>query len=183
MESKVFEVIKTRSSVRDYSDRPIEDEKLKLVLEAARLAPSASNSQPWHFYIVKNKEKISELGGKMPLGSETIINGFLAQAPVVVAATAGPIDLFHKVMGAIVNKKWYFVDVGIALEHMALTAWDLGIGSCWIGWFDEKRVKKVLNISEKEDVIALLTLGYPREGFSLRTKIRKELDEIVKVIL
>jgi nitroreductase len=182
MESKVFEAIRSRFSVRDYDPRPIEKEKLDLILESARLAPSASNSQPWHFYVVKNKEKIAALGGKMPLGSESMINGFLAEAPVVVVATAGPIDLFHKVMGAIVNKKWYLVDVGIAVEHMALTAWDLGIGSCWIGWFDEQRVKKTLGIKDKEEVIALLTLGYPGKEIGPRPKVRKAMDEIVKVI-
>ncbi|HVN66760.1 MAG TPA: nitroreductase family protein, partial [Candidatus Sulfotelmatobacter sp.] len=93
-----------------------------------------------------------------------------------------PIGLFHKVMGAIVNKKWYFVDVGIALEHMALTAWELGIGSCWIGWFDEKKVKKMLAIPRGEEVIALLTIGYPKTGQKPLPKSRKSLAQIVKFI-
>jgi len=181
-ESKVFKVICERCSVRSYSDRPIEENKLMLILEAARLAPSASNSQPWHFYVVKDKEKIKALSHKMPLGSQVVVNTFLAQAPVVIVATAGPLGLLHRMASFIVNKKWYYIDVGIALEHMVLTAWELGIGSCWIGWFDEKKVKRLLNISAGEEVISMVTLGYPEEGYVPRPKERKGLNEIVKIL-
>ncbi len=181
--SRVFNVIKERSSVRSYSDKPIESGKLDLILEAARLAPSASNSQPWHFYVVKNKEKIKELAGKMPLGSQVVINSFIAEAPVVIVATGGPADLLHKAMSFVVNRKWYYLDVAIALEHMVLTAWDLGIGSCWIGWFDEKRVKVILDIPKDQEVIAMITLGYPKEalGARLGVKHRKDPKEIFRI--
>lgn len=181
-ESKVFKTISERCSVRSYSARPIEDDKLKLILESARLAPSASNSQPWHFYVVKDKEKIKSLSQKMPLGSQVVVNVFMAKAPVVVVATAGPVSLLSRIASFIVNKRWYYLDVGIALEHMVLTAWELGIGSCWIGWFDEKKVKKILNIPAGEEVISMLTLGYPVEGYVPHPKRRKELKEIIKVI-
>lgn len=181
MPSKVLDIIKSRFSVREYADHPIEEDKLAMILEAARLAPSASNSQPWHFYVVKDREKIKQLAGKMPIGSQVVINGFLEQAPILIVATAGPIDLLHKVLSFVVNKRWYYLDVAIAVEHMVLTAWDLGVGSCWIGWFDEKRVKNVLSIPKSEEVIALLTLGYPKDHVP-REKIRKSIKEIVKVI-
>lgn len=180
LESKVFNVIKERYSVRKYEDRPIEDEKLQMILEAARLAPSASNTQPWHFYVVKDKEKIKALSEKMPLGTKVVINSFIAQAPVVIAATAGPVNLLQKITTFIVNKRWYYIDVAIALEHMVLTAWELGIGSCWIGWFDEKKVKKLLDIPQGEEVIDLLTLGYPEEKRLPFPKHRKKLEEIIK---
>ena len=180
VESKVFEVIKERYSVRKYADKPIEEEKLNLILESARLAPSASNSQPWHFYVVKDKEKISALSQKMPLGTNLILNSFIAQAPVVIVATAGPIGLLRRVASYIVNKKWHYIDVAIALEHMVLTGWELGIGSCWIGWFDEKKVKKLLDIPKEEEVIDMLTLGYPKEGRLPFPKHRKGIEEIVK---
>ncbi len=182
MESKVLKIIQDRFSVRDYEERPVEQEKLDLILEAARLAPSASNSQPWHFYVVRDKQKIKELSGEMPLGTHLVINSFIAEAPVVIVATAGPIDLLHRSASAIINKKWYFVDLGIALEHMVLTAWELGVGSCWVGWFDEKRIKKLLDIPRGEEVIALLTLGYPKDGLIPRPKNRKKIEEIVKFI-
>ena len=182
MESTVFEVIRERRSVRSYLDQPIEEEKINLILESARLAPSASNSQPWHFYVVKNKDKIKALSEKMPLGSKLVINSFMAQAPVIIVATAGPIPFLQKFLSYLVNKRWYYLDVAIALEHMVLTAWDLGIGSCWIGWFDEKKIKKLLDIPAKQEVIAMLTLGYPKEKGSHFPKHRKKLEEILKII-
>jgi nitroreductase len=183
IESKVFEIIKERYSVRKYADKPIEEEKLNLILEAARLAPSASNSQPWHFYVVKDKEKINALSQKMPLGTNLVLNSFIAQAPVVIVATAGPGSLLTRIASYIVNKKWYYIDVAIALEHMVLTAWELGIGSCWIGWFDEKKIKKLLDIPKEEEVIDMLTLGYPKEGRLPFPKHRNKIEEIVKYVV
>jgi nitroreductase len=88
----------------------------------------------------------------------------------------------HRISSFIVNKKWYYLDVAIALEHMALTAWDVGIGSCWVGWFDEKRIKSVLNIPKGEEVVAMLTLGYSAEEHGPFPKHRKKLEEITKVV-
>jgi nitroreductase len=90
--------------------------------------------------------------------------------------------MLHKVLSFIVNKKWYYLDVAIALEHMVLTAWDLGIGSCWIGWFDEKRIRSLLDIPKQEEVIAMLTLGYPKEGSIPHEKNRKAPEEIFRYI-
>jgi nitroreductase len=181
MRSTVFDIIKDRYSVRDYDEKPIEKEKLDIILESGRLAPSSSNSQPWHFYIVSDKEKIAEIGGKMPLGTQVVINSFIEKAPVVIVATAGSIDLLHKAMSFVINKRWHYLDVAIALEHMVLTAWELGIGSCWIGWFDEKKIKKVLNIPKNEEVVAMLTLGYTKQGIS-HHKSRKSVSEVFKFI-
>jgi len=179
LESKLLELIRSRYSVRKYTDQPVEQEKLDLILQAARLAPSASNTQPWNFYVVKDKEKIKALSGEMPIGTKLIINRFIAQAPVVIVATAGSVDLLHKVASYLVNKRWYYIDVAIALEHMVLSAWEQGIGSCWIGWFDEKKIKKLLAIPGGQEVIALLTLGYPAGEPPAFPKHRKKLKEIV----
>ncbi len=180
--SKVLDIIRERFSVRSYSDKPIEKEKLDLILEAARLAPSASNSQPWHFYVVKNRDLIKKLAEKMPLGSSLISNSFIAEAPVVIVATAGPVDLLRKVMSFIVNRKWYYLDLGIALEHMVLAGWELGIGSCWIGWFDEKKIRSLLAIPNNREVVALLTLGYANEERPPFPKHRKRKEEICDTI-
>jgi nitroreductase len=180
MQSKILDLIKARYSVRKYKDQPIEQEKLDLILESARLAPSASNSQPWHFYVVKDREKIKRLASDMPMSSMVRINEFMAAAPMVIVATGGPIPLLHKVAEFFVKRNWYQVDLGIAIEHMALTAWELGVGSCWIGWFDEKKVKILLDIPKDQEVIAMLTLGYPTEGRLPAPKNRKPLAEIIK---
>jgi nitroreductase len=179
VDSKVFEMISQRYSVREYLDKPIEKEKFDLILESARLAPSATNSQPWHFYAVRDKNKIQALATKMPIGSHLVINSFIADAPIAIVATAGPIDFLHRVISFIVNKRWYYMDVSIALEHMVLTAWELGIGSCWIGWFDEKKVKQLLDIPKNQEVIAMLTLGYPKEKKLPFPKHRKRIEEIL----
>ena len=115
----------------------------------------------------------------MPLGSKVVINSFIAQAPVVIVAAAGPIGFLQRIASYIINKRWYYLDVAIALEHMVLTAWELGIGSCWIGWFDEKKIKKLLDIPGDQEVIAMLTLGYPKEETPPFPKHRKKLEEIV----
>ena len=180
-EPEVLKTIKERYSMREYTDRPIEEEKLNMILESGRLAPSASNAQPWNFYVVRDRQIIKQLAEKMPLGSSVVINSFISEAPAVIVATAGPIDLLHKAMAFIVNKKWYYLDLGIALEHMVLCAWELGIGSCWIGWFNEKRIKTMLNIPRDQEVIAMLTLGYPKELIN-PVKHRKALEKIVKFV-
>lgn len=179
-EPQLLETIRQRFSVRSYADKPIEDEKLNLILEAGRLAPSATNSQPWHFYVVKNKAKIKEVGSNMPMGTGLFMNSFISKVPIIIVATAGPIDLLHRAASFMVNKKWYFLDIGIALEHMVLIAWELGIGSCWVGIFNEKNVKKSLNIPKNEEVVAMLTLGYPKEGINIPQKKRKSLEDIIK---
>ena len=180
LKSKVLEILNNRFSVRKYKDTPIEDEKLEAILEAGRLSPSASNYQPWNFYVIKDKEKRAALARKMPLGSHLIINSFIAEAPITIIATAGPIDFLRKAVYFLVNKRWHYLDVSIALENMSLVAWELGIGSCWIALFDEKKVKKLIDIPKNQEVIAMLTLGYPDEERSPFPKHRKNMEEIVR---
>lgn len=178
MESKVLEIIKKRYSVRNYSPKPVEDEKIRLILEAARLAPSSDNSQPWHFFVVKDKEKIEKIAKAMPLKTDLFINQFIVKAPVLIVACAADIPSIQKIISTVIHLDWYKMDVAIALEHMVLTACELGLGTCWIGWFDEKKIKKILGIPKDHKVIELLTLGYPAEGFFPRSKKRKMIEEI-----
>lgn len=180
LKSKILDILNNRFSVRKYKDIPIEEEKLAAILEAGRLSPSASNYQPWIFYVVKDKEKRTALAKKMPLGTHLILNSFIAEAPITIIATAGPIDLLRKAAYYIVNKRWHYLDIAIALENMSLVAWELGIGSCWIGLFDEKKVKKLINIPKKQEVVAMLTLGYPNQERPPFAKNRKKLEEIIK---
>ncbi len=164
----IMEAIRTRKSVRAYLDRPVEDEKLCLVLEAARLAPSASNRQEWRFVIVREpetREKIAVVAG---------MQSFVAQAPVVIAACA---DTDEYVMRC--GQMSYPIDVTIALDHLMLAAVEQGLGTCWIGKFDEKKVKEILGIPEKIRVVALLPLGYPVDPSAV-AKDRLPLDQLVK---
>ena len=173
----ILDIIKKRQSVRRYQDRPIEDDKLKLILEAARLAPSSSNSQPWHFIVVKDRELRKKLDQAVPLGAAAI-NKFIEEAPVVIIGCVTP-NFFQKVT-ALFGRENHIIDVSIAMEHMVLEAEELGLGTCWIGWFDEGKVKKLLNVPKAAKVVAMMALGYPKEGGTHATT-RKPLQDIYSV--
>ena len=161
---EVYEAIKLRKSVRAYDKKPIPDEILVRVLEAGRVAPSANNGQPWHFVVVGGQEKREVLSKRM-------FTRFLTECPVVIVG-CGEKDRRHHV-----------VDVSIAMQQMVLAATAEGLGTCWIGDFDEKTVQSLLKIPEKYNVVCLLAMGYPREKFDLtsslmRTRSRKNLENI-----
>jgi len=164
----VLETIQKRKSIREYRPEPIPDEVLNRVFEAARLAPSGKNLQPWKFIVVRDKEL------KKRLIKAAVGQSFIARAPLIVVACGFP-DHCYSRMGRYM-KSWP-VDVAIALEHLILQATEEGLGTCWIGAFDEKEVKSILDIPENVKVLALTPLGYPREEPSFRG--RKRLDEIL----
>ena len=158
---EVFEIIKKRRSIRSYKPEPVKEEDLLKMLEAARLAPSAGNRQPWYFVVVKDpdtKRRIAEAAARQM---------FIADAGAIVVAVSDP--------GA--SPRWHEKDVMIAMEHLILEATELGYGTCWIGAFDEKRVKEILGIPEQYRVIALTPIGVPAESPPPRP--RKPLEEIV----
>ena len=168
------DVVTSRKSVRDYQDKAVEEEKLEKILQAARLVPSWANKQCTRYIVIKEKKTIEEL-------ASTFI-GWIKQAPIVIAACANPKD-----SGTHNNMDYYLVDVGISMEHLVLGATDQGLGTCWIGGFDEAKVKKTLQIPENIKVVALTPLGYPA-ALSRRSKLvrsssgaekRKSLEEIV----
>jgi len=166
----VYEAIEKRKSIRNYEPTPVPKEKIEKILEAARLAPSASNLQPRHFIVVTDAEKRKALSGGM-------FAKFLRQSPVVIAACGDEKT----------SPKWYAIDVAIAVENMVLAATGEGLGTCWIGSFDESQVKAVLKIPSNLRVVVLLAVGYPSDKESLTSKVlrivrkRKSLDEIVSV--
>ena len=164
----VKDAIQTRKSVRAFVDKPVEDEKLNAVLEAARLAPSASNRQEWRFVIVREPETRKELAAVA--GGQA----FVGEAPVLIVACA---ETDGHVMRC--GQLSYPIDVAIALDHMSLAAVELGLGSCWIGLFDEKKVKEILHIPDEIRVVELMPLGYPTDPSAIAKK-RLSLDQIVK---
>lgn len=163
----VMEAIKKRCSVRSYENRPVEAEKLNKVLEAARLAPSASNRQEWRFVVVQDKDIRQRL--MKAAKNQT----FVGEAPVVIACCAKADD---HVMTC--GQMCYPIDVAIAIEHMALEATEEGLGTCWIGAFYEDQAKEILNIPKDIRVVELLALGYPAKPASTR-KDRLSIEEIV----
>jgi nitroreductase len=170
-------VIKSRTSVRQFSTKQVEDKKITYVLECARLAPSWMNKQCWRFIVIKKKETIETIA------KTSIINRWLKTAPVLIVACADPLESGEKN-----SVEYSTVDVSIAVEHLILAATDIGLGTCWIGGFNEEALKKLLEIPKRIKIIALTPLGYPVEkqgiveGFTktvLRATKRKTLDEIV----
>ncbi|MEM3695109.1 MAG: nitroreductase family protein [Candidatus Bathyarchaeia archaeon] len=165
----VFEAVQRRRSIRAYNSTPVPKDKLMKILEAARLAPSAGNVQPWHFVIVTNYEK------RRRIAESGRFARFLAEAPIVIVGCGDDRA----------SPRWHVVDVAIAMQNMVLTATSEGLGTCWIGDFNEETVKELLRIPENYRVIALLAVGYPRKKFDLQGKVlhlirrRKKLKDIV----
>ena len=149
----VIEAIKTRRSIRAYKDQDIEAQKLQKVLEAGRLAPSASNRQDWKFVVVQDKQT------RKALASACHNQTFVGQAPVVIAAcSTNP----KRVMAS--GQPTAAVDLAIAVDHMSLAAVELGLGTCWIGAFDAPAVAKILGVPDDAVVIHIFPLGYPAES-------------------
>lgn len=162
----IHEAIKKRRSVRSYKPEPVPEESLKKILEAARLAPSAHNSQAWKFVVVRNAQKRKELA------EAALSQSFIAEAPVVIVAVAlNPADIMSS------GVPTYAVDLAIAVEHIALAATEEGLGTCWIGAFSQNEVKKLLKIPEKYKVVALIPLGFSAERPG--PQMRKDIEEIV----
>lgn len=157
---EVFEAIRERKSVRSYDERPVPSELLEKILEAGRIAPSASNVQPWHFIVVSDLQKRTALsGGKYAK--------FLKSTPIVIAGLGD----------REASPEWHVVDVTIAMENMVLAATAEGLGTCWIGSFHESEVKAALSIPDKWEVVAMLALGYEKEKMDITKAISKRLHK------
>jgi nitroreductase len=163
----VFEAIQERLSIRSYQDKPVEREKLEKILEAARLAPSARNIEPWHFIAVTGAEKRKTL-------SKGKFAKFLNQAPLVIVA-CGDKEA---------SPDWYAIDVALAVENMVLTAVSEDLSTCCVGSFDEREVRVALKVPENFEVLVLLAVGYSADTLDLSSKLlnlvrsRKSLSEV-----
>ena len=174
-----LELAELRQSDRKYSNKPVEKEKLLRCLEAARLAPSASNSQPWTFVVATDPELVKKLGkaAKGPLGS---FNNFASSAPVIIAIVLEKPKVITQFGMKVKEKEWPLIDIGITAEHFCLQAAEEGLGTCMLGWFDEEKTKTLLNIPAEKVVPLLITVGYPPEGYKHRKKIRKSPEKIIR---
>lgn len=156
----VLTAIKTRRSIRQFKDEPVPEDRLQAVLEAARQAPSAGNRQNWKFVVVRDKatrEKLADAANGQ---------AFVGRAPVVIVCCAPDPSL-----------KWHMVDVAIAIDHMVLSAHALGLGTCWVGAFNEAKVKEVLGIPDEVRIVQILPLGVPAAAGM--PKPRKSMEQIV----
>ncbi len=163
---RVMEAIKSRRSVRAFKPDPIPEADLNAVMDAARLAPSASNRQPWKFVVVTDPDK------RAALAKASRNQGFVGEASVVIVAVALEPD---QVMTCGVER--YAVDLAIAVDHITLAAVDKGLGTCWIGAFDQDEACRIVGVPEEYKIVTVLPLGYPAD--EPRPKTRKTLQEIV----
>jgi len=171
-----LELAEKRQSDRMYNDQPVEEEKLERILEAARLSPSACNGQPWKIIVVDDpelKNQIADATSSKALG----FNHFTKQAPIHLVIVEESTNFSSKIGGLIKRRHYPDTDLGILASHITLAATDEGLGSCVIGWLNEKKVRKLLKIPASRRVPLLILLGYPKAAH--RDKIRKSMTDIV----
>jgi nitroreductase len=169
-------LVKARRSIRRYLDKPVEREKILDCIEAARLAPSADNVEPWRFLIIDDPELIARFSKKVFSGIY-FISKFASQAPVLIMILARLDIIANRIGKQIQGVHFYLIDIGIAGEHIVLAAEELGLGTCWIGWFNSRKARKFFNIPRKYKIVSLMAMGYYEKKPSHEKK-RKKLEEI-----
>ncbi len=172
---KLDQILNSRRSVRSFDSRPVNEKDILSIIEAARLAPSACNSQTWRFIFVTQREIIRKICHEAM--RPVIPNKWLEQAPLVIVGCSQLDVIANRIGGRVTGIEYYQIDLGIAMEHMVLKATELGLGTCWIGWFDETNVKNILGIPKKIKVSALLAVGYPKNAPGKERK-RKPAEKI-----
>ena len=172
------ELVFFRQSTRKYTNQPLEAEKLNRCLEMARMAPSASNSQPWTFIAVTDPNLVTEVAVHT-FDSVIRFNKFVMQAPALVVIVLEKPLLITQIGGMIKKKEYPLIDIGIAAEHFCLQAAEEKLGTCMLGWFNERPIKKILGIPNKKTIGLIISVGYPPADYSIRDKIRKSFDEVV----
>jgi nitroreductase len=167
-----LELVRRRQSVRHYLPRPVEREKIERCLEAARLAPSASNAQPWRFVVADEPALAREVG-------RAGYNRFTREAPALVAVVREPGKALARLGGWLAGRDYRLIDLGIAAEHFCLQAAEEGLGTCLLGLFNQRRVRRLLRVAPGRRVQILITLGYPAEAErQIRPKKRKPLERM-----
>lgn len=170
------DLLTTRQSVRKYlKDKPVEKEKIQKLIEAVRLAPSASNSQPWKLIIVDEPELVNKIANAT-YSQLVSFNKFATQAPVLAVLTIEKPKLVTQIGGKIKDREFPLIDIGIAAQNFCLQATELGLGTCMLGWFDESAIQKYLDIPTHKRIGLIITVGYAPENYPLRDKIRKDSD-------
>ncbi|MDD8020370.1 MAG: nitroreductase family protein [Acidobacteriota bacterium] len=169
-------IIQSRRSIRRYLPQPVEREKIMACLEAARLAPSAENVQPWRF-LVMDEPDLKDRVAREAFSGIYAASRFAAAAPVLVLMMAR-LDILANNLGRLVQgTQFYLLDLGIAGEHFVLKAEEQGLGTCWIGWFNLRAVRKLLDIPKKYRLVTMLSVGYPASQ-PVKPRARKELQNI-----
>lgn len=168
-----IELAKSRYSVRSFSKKQIEDEKLNKILEAAKISPTAANKQPQKIYVLQSENALTQI---------TSVCKCIFGAPTVLLIVADETEMWKNPFSNSYNTG--DIDCSIVCTHLMLQAWELGIGSCWVGYFDLEQVKKTIGLPDNEKIVAILPIGYPAENSkpSPMHYSRKELNQLVKYL-
>ena len=167
-------LVARRQSVRRYLDKPVEREKIERCLEAVRLAPSACNCQPWKFVVVDDPE-LRGMIAKQTFGKVLSFNRFTLEAPVIVLVIGEEQKAIARFAAIIKKRPYKYFDIGIAAEHFCLQAAEEGLGTCMMGWFNGRKIKKLLSLPKMKRVELLIAVGYASSD-EIRTKTRKDID-------
>jgi nitroreductase len=176
---KFLDLVKNRQSVRKYTSDPVEKDKLERCLEAARLAPSASNSQPWT-YIVVDDPQLREKVARHTFDPVLSFNRFVVEANVLVVIVLEKAKMITRLGAKVKNREFPLIDIGIAAEHFCLQAAEDGMGTCMLGWFNESAIKKFLKIPNSKRIGLIITVGYPPKDYRIRNKTRKPFEQVVR---
>jgi nitroreductase len=172
-----MELVRARRSVRSYQDRAVEREKLDELAQALRLAPSASNQQPWRMILV-DEPKLKDEVARATFGGAINFNKFTVGAPVLAVFVIEPPRLLNQIGASLQGREYPLIDIGIGAAQLCLRAAELGLGTCMLGWFDESKIKKLLGIPSGRRIGLVVTIGYPANGGNAGEKARKSLDEV-----
>jgi nitroreductase len=172
-----MELVRKRRSVRSYAERPVEREKLEELAEALRLAPSASNQQPWRLIFV-DEPRLREEVARSTFSPLVNFNRFATGAPVLAVIVIEKARALNRLGAALKDREFPLIDIGIAAAQLSLRATELGLGGCMLGWFDEGKIRRLLSIPAGKRVGLVLTLGYPANEGPVLEKKRKSLDEV-----
>lgn len=172
-----FDLIASRESCRNFSDRNVDRQTLISLIEAARLSPSACNSQPWSFYIACGKKVKDVAECVQYLGS----NQFTSNCPAFTVVVEENAVLYERITRLFKNDEFASIDIGLAVAHYCLAATDLGLSTCIMGWLNEEKLKEVLNIPAEKHIRLVIATGYAATD-TLRKKSRKDLDSIMHFI-
>jgi nitroreductase len=171
-------LVQKRQSCRHYLQTPVPQEALERCLEAVRLSPSACNSQAWRFIVVTDPILRARLAEKA-FGGVYAMNAFAKDAPVLVVVVTERSKYMAQVAGATRGTQYNLIDIGIACEHFILQATEEGLGTCWLGWFDQKGVREVLGLSKNDSLDIMISVGFSAD--IQRDKVRKALKGISEI--
>lgn len=170
-----LEIAKTRQSCRAYDEaKPVEQEKLDAILEAAQLAPSACNGQPYHITVCRGEAAREVALATRGMGG---MNKFAVQAPVTIVISEKPYVKSAALGAKVKNNDYRSIDIGITTAYLTAEACAQGLSTCILGWFDDAKVREICGLTEP--IRLVVTLGYAKEGEVLRKKVRRDMTELV----